>query len=248
MQFHLPKPLHGWRAFAGEVGIIVIGVLIALGAQQLIENRNDRGRANDAMAALGREIVDHDFYASEIEIARPCIDAQIDVIQKRLVAGDQTPLPQYSDKIFNYGFVIRAPVRNWTGTAWDSVKDTDVLRQIEPEFAAWMANYYGQLGEQRSTNGVARGDLNSINALAVMMPHGDSDRLRFIEILSRLRSTIGSLDLVAGQLRDKMAKTRTLMPDDLRQRDLGDSGTIKFCKAHNLPLATLRPADARQAD
>jgi hypothetical protein len=29
-QFHLPKPLHGWRQFAGEVGIIVIGVLIGL--------------------------------------------------------------------------------------------------------------------------------------------------------------------------------------------------------------------------
>jgi hypothetical protein len=28
MHFHLPKPLHGWRAFAGEVGIIVVGVLI----------------------------------------------------------------------------------------------------------------------------------------------------------------------------------------------------------------------------
>jgi len=30
MHFRLPKPLHGWREFAGEVGIIVIGVLIAL--------------------------------------------------------------------------------------------------------------------------------------------------------------------------------------------------------------------------
>ena len=34
MHFHLPKPLHGWREFLGEVGIIVIGVLIALGAEQ----------------------------------------------------------------------------------------------------------------------------------------------------------------------------------------------------------------------
>ena len=32
MHIHLPKPLHGWRAFVGEVGIIVLGVLIALGA------------------------------------------------------------------------------------------------------------------------------------------------------------------------------------------------------------------------
>ena len=34
---HLPKPLHGWRAFLGEVGIIVLGVLIALGAESAVE-------------------------------------------------------------------------------------------------------------------------------------------------------------------------------------------------------------------
>ena len=37
MHVHLPKPLHGWRAFFGEVGIIVIGVLIALVAEQLVD-------------------------------------------------------------------------------------------------------------------------------------------------------------------------------------------------------------------
>src|SRR5881275_293531 len=37
MHFHLPKPLHGWRELAGEVGIIVVGVLIALAAEQVVE-------------------------------------------------------------------------------------------------------------------------------------------------------------------------------------------------------------------
>jgi hypothetical protein len=37
MHFHLPKPLHGWREFVGEVGIIVIGVPIALAAEQVVE-------------------------------------------------------------------------------------------------------------------------------------------------------------------------------------------------------------------
>ena len=27
MHFHLPKPLHGWRDFLKEVGIIVLGVI-----------------------------------------------------------------------------------------------------------------------------------------------------------------------------------------------------------------------------
>src|SRR6476661_10506557 len=38
MQVHLPKPLHGWRAFFGEVAIIVLGVLIALAAEQAVES------------------------------------------------------------------------------------------------------------------------------------------------------------------------------------------------------------------
>lgn len=38
MHFHLPKPLHGWREFAGEVGIIVLGVLIALAADAAVED------------------------------------------------------------------------------------------------------------------------------------------------------------------------------------------------------------------
>lgn len=48
MHFHLPKPLHGWRAFAGEVGIIVLGVLIALGAEQLVTIFHERSTSIDA--------------------------------------------------------------------------------------------------------------------------------------------------------------------------------------------------------
>ena len=33
LHIHRPKPLHGWSEFAGEAGIIVIGVLIARGAE-----------------------------------------------------------------------------------------------------------------------------------------------------------------------------------------------------------------------
>ena len=28
MKLGMPKPLHGWRVLAGEVGVIVLGVLI----------------------------------------------------------------------------------------------------------------------------------------------------------------------------------------------------------------------------
>jgi hypothetical protein len=52
MHFHLPKPLHGWRAFAGEVGIIVIGVLIALSAEQFAEYLHNRAQVRHGEEAL----------------------------------------------------------------------------------------------------------------------------------------------------------------------------------------------------
>lgn len=63
-QFYLSQQ-HGWRAFAEKIAINVIGVLFALGAR-LIENRNDRTHADDAMAAPCRENTEHDFTAREI--------------------------------------------------------------------------------------------------------------------------------------------------------------------------------------
>jgi hypothetical protein len=55
MHFHLPKPLHGWRAFVGEVGIIVLGVLIALGAEQLVQSAHSRQKQHETLERLFEE-------------------------------------------------------------------------------------------------------------------------------------------------------------------------------------------------
>ena len=34
MEIHKPKPIHNWRDFLKEVGTIVLGVCVALGAEQ----------------------------------------------------------------------------------------------------------------------------------------------------------------------------------------------------------------------
>ena len=56
MRFYLPKPLRGWREFAGEVGVIVLGVLIALGAEQLVQTLNRRSQMRELRAAVDNEI------------------------------------------------------------------------------------------------------------------------------------------------------------------------------------------------
>ena len=84
MHVHLPKPLHGWRAFVGEVGIIVIGVLIALGAEEVVTTLHWKHVLGDYRAALHEEI-GHNIatYAYRMEQDR-CVDARIAELQRWL--------------------------------------------------------------------------------------------------------------------------------------------------------------------
>jgi hypothetical protein len=73
MHIHLPKPLHGWRAFVGEVGIIVIGVLIALGAEQAVEALHGHRLADETRTAV-RDEIDNDLTNLKLRAtAEPCV-------------------------------------------------------------------------------------------------------------------------------------------------------------------------------
>ncbi len=93
MHFHLPKPLHGWREFAGEVGIIVLGVLIALGAQQIAESIHQRGEVRQTRNALDVEL-SHDLAAFDNRLnLEPCAQrrlSDVDLILDREAQGSVT--------------------------------------------------------------------------------------------------------------------------------------------------------------
>lgn len=80
MYFRLPKPLHGWRAFVGEVGVIVLGVMIALGAQQLVEDQQWRSDVREARATIRAEAADANTFFAFRTAASPCIERRLDSI------------------------------------------------------------------------------------------------------------------------------------------------------------------------
>ena len=56
MRIKLPKPLHGWNAVAWDLAIVTLGVLIALFAQQLVQDLHDRSAAEDARKNIRAEL------------------------------------------------------------------------------------------------------------------------------------------------------------------------------------------------
>jgi hypothetical protein len=93
MHFHLPKPLHGWRAFAGEVGIIVVGVLIALAAEQVV----DEWRWDQKVAVVRKSLMGelgNDRARWEINtVSERCIDHDIGLLQDWAAKGGKSAPP-----------------------------------------------------------------------------------------------------------------------------------------------------------
>jgi len=82
MHVHLPKPLHGWRAFFGEVAIIVLGVLIALAAEQMVERWRWSREVHETRLAADSELA-HDLGVFEHRLG------QMDCVGKRLADLDR---------------------------------------------------------------------------------------------------------------------------------------------------------------
>jgi hypothetical protein len=98
MDIHLPKPMHGWRAFGGEVGIIVLGVLIALGFGQLAETIHEGTIAAQARDAVRAEVRENLWWLEYREKREPCIRrrlAELDDLLARARRGEPTPLVQH---------------------------------------------------------------------------------------------------------------------------------------------------------
>ncbi|MGH6659735.1 MAG: hypothetical protein ACREBK_00140 [Sphingomicrobium sp.] len=53
---HLPKPIHGWKMFFNEIAVISIGIGIALGGEQLLENWREGHMAEKSLVAIREEL------------------------------------------------------------------------------------------------------------------------------------------------------------------------------------------------
>jgi len=104
MRFHLPKPLHGWREFAGEVGVIVIGVLIALGGEQLVTAVHSRSEANDARQAIRGELEFNMARLTSRSAQKNCAERRIADLQSLL---DRTAAGAWSWVIHTFNRQLR---------------------------------------------------------------------------------------------------------------------------------------------
>jgi len=114
MDIHKPKPWHGLREFLKEYGIIVLGVLTALGLEQCVEGLHWSHKVDQAERNMRIELARDRTEASQYAVLAACANADLERIRDDLLRQDHADLA----RIYQLGepFVTEP----WTATAWDA--------------------------------------------------------------------------------------------------------------------------------
>lgn len=140
MRFSLPGPLRGWREFFGEVGIIVLGVLIALVAQQLVEGIHKRNDVAQLVAALRAELADDRARWEHMRASDPCTLQRLNAIERWLEAAPAKAKLSNSFRLFLW---------NMHSSAWDLAKTSPATADIPLKERLTYASLYGAIDNWR---------------------------------------------------------------------------------------------------
>ena len=159
MHFHLPKPLHGWRAFVGEVAIIVLGVLIALGAEQSVQSVEWQHKVDAAVADMNNELSSGDGpEAYERLILHDCVSTYLESLRLSVEQGDRAK----SRKLIE-GFWL--PNRTWDSLARDAANTADVAAHMSHERMLQYRIAYEVVPDLQRVADKELGDLGHLRAL-----------------------------------------------------------------------------------
>ena len=209
MHIRLPKPLHGWRAFAGEVGIIVLGVLIAIGFGQVVENVHERYLASRAIDHIRAELAYDSAFAAERVAIGDCMRASFTDLRRRLLAsGDNWPglqgkplsgaprLPPAAS-LFASLPPVTSPHRLWPVSAWTQATTSGVFNEGQGRFFNYaalyaMVDWLGQLQDHEIE------DYSRLMAFDVPQKLDPSTRLQLLRGLGSLDADNANMERLAG--------------------------------------------------
>jgi hypothetical protein len=157
MQFHLLKPLHGWREFAGEVGVIVLGVLIALGAQQVVESVHEREDIAQLRSAFRAELAGDRARWEDMRAADPCTLQRLEALGRWAAHAPAGARLEQSFHLMLW---------NMHSSAWDIAKTSPVTARIPLGERLTYADLYAAIDNWRGF--LAEESANSVELSALV--------------------------------------------------------------------------------
>lgn len=127
MDIHKPKPVHGWRELLKEIGIIVIGVVIALGAEQAVEAIHWTYQVDAGEAALKVAFVREVDNMALRKTQSDCIAQRLGFLSQTVERASE------SGRLPTMPPIGHPPYTPWTIGAWEALVASDTVSHMPRE-------------------------------------------------------------------------------------------------------------------
>ena len=196
MRFHLPKPLHGWRAFIGEVGVVVLGVLIALFAQQLVQSFNDRLAAREARKNIRAELAVNIGRMQSADGRAACLSRRLDQIAFLL---DQA---RKGRSLADVTWIGRPPVWDMEDARWQAATSAGRSSLFSPDEQAAIGDVYSLMADYQSQVRIEQEAWAKLRGLAGLQRLSDAREASLSDALQQARYSQWVLNIDSKQAQD----------------------------------------------
>jgi hypothetical protein len=184
MDIHLPKVPHSWRELAKEIAIIVVGVLIALLAEQIVQSWEWRQKVKVAQTSMRRELLwDDGPQIYQRAAMHSCLVAQLDRI--RAAAISSRAREEIARLINGYWVSIRTYDR----LALDAANASDIDSHMPADELDMISSAYQAMPLMERTNAQEAADWARLRAFRPKGgPISDEERDHLLSAVEALRT------------------------------------------------------------
>jgi hypothetical protein len=158
MHIHKPKATHSVREFLSEIGVIVVGIAIALSGEQAIEALHWRHVGEHTVQDLDNEVRKDLQYMADRQSNKECLKARLADLRDKLLASNgawkadafqlRHPIPNGPHEVVPghvMPIVHGLPFFGFTHQAWDAARASGALSHVPGEKLAFYSAFYEEV-------------------------------------------------------------------------------------------------------
>ncbi len=230
MDIHKPKPWHGWREFLAEISVVVLGIGIALAGEQAVEAFHWNERIQEAEAQMTKELTEDNGPQALARLAQsPCIAAQLDGLQKALIAERDASAP------FRGAAPVAPDFFTWDSDAYRQAMASSTIAHMSPERGYAWSSPYTLMADMDAVALKEANDYAELSDAALAPAHpSEAMRERLLSAISRAKGDNVLLTYLAGRFVRFVKEPGVTLSFDQTRRRL-DSASNRFPACRVLP-------------
>lgn len=244
------SPSMGWTAFWSEILIVVLGVVIALAANEAVEQWNWRNKVAEAETRLQGDITWAFLWSAEKSVSQPCVDAQLAALSRTVLESGDTLAPVPTITTLAGPLVVRMPTRPYRFPVWEALLGDGTASHFSPQRLAILGRISGDMALARTYEAETRALGGALLVMRDPLPLDPVVRAELLTRINALRSVWQHERLYARQRMRLIADAGNAPSEEVVERFLNRdgkypsgndySGLPHFCRTNGLPLADWR--------